>query len=146
MRLPHPNADSSNDPQQSRFAGHSEHYRWHKSPYTGLHLVRPPLIYTNPRITGLVVLGGHTKVPPTNNFKNAFEGTTSSGFFLANALVNITYSYMGWENAFNVLAEVKDPIRTVRRAAPLTLALITILYILCNVAYFATSTFKYLEN
>ena len=59
-------------------------------------------------ITGLVVLGGHTSVEnPTANFRNAFEGTTNSGYGVTNALVKIIFSYAGYYNAFNVVNEVK---------------------------------------
>ncbi|KAK6608723.1 high-affinity methionine permease [Botrytis cinerea] len=89
-------------------------------------------------IAGLVVLGGHTKVAdPTANFKNAFAGTTNSGYGLANALVKINFAYSGYANAFNVIAEVKDPIRTIKRTGPASLLIVAILYILCNIAYFA---------
>lgn len=91
-------------------------------------------------ITGLVVLGGGTSIQnPTANFQNAFEGTSSDGYALSNALVNITFAYTGYENAFNVLAEVKNPIKTVKRAAPIALGVVATLYIMCNVAYFAAS-------
>lgn len=54
------------------------------------------------------MLGGHTEVAdPTANFKNAFSGTTSNGYGLANALVKINFAYTGYTNAFNVVAEVK---------------------------------------
>lgn len=76
---------------------------------------------------------------PTANFENPFAGTTSNGFNFANALVNITFSYQGYENAFNVMGEVKNPIRTIKRSAPLSLLIVAVLYILCNVAYFAAS-------
>ena len=59
-------------------------------------------------ITGLVVLGGHTRVEnPHANFHNAFEGTTSNGYGLANALVKINFAYAGYTNAFNVVNELK---------------------------------------
>jgi len=59
-------------------------------------------------ITGLVVLGGHTRVKqPHANFHNAFEGTTGNGYGLANALVKINFAYAGYTNAFNVVNEVK---------------------------------------
>lgn len=89
-------------------------------------------------ITGLVVLGGHTKVKdPTANFHDAFEGTTDSGYGLVNAMVKIIFSYAGYENAFNVVNEVKNPIKSLKRNASISLSLVTILYILANVAYFA---------
>lgn len=59
-------------------------------------------------ITGLVVLGGHTHIKnPTDNFKNAFAGTSSAPYGLTNALVYIIFSYGGYNNAFNVVNEVK---------------------------------------
>lgn len=79
---------------------------------------------------------------PHANFRDPFSGTTTNGFNLANALVNITFSYQGYENAFNVMGEVKNPIRTIKRSAPLSLCLVAVLYILCNVAYFAASGYN----
>jgi len=59
-------------------------------------------------ITGLVVLGGHTRVKhPHANFQNLFEGTSANGYGLANALVKINFAYAGYTNAFNVVNEVK---------------------------------------
>jgi amino acid transporter len=59
-------------------------------------------------ITGLVVLGGHTRVKnPTEGFKNSFSGTAKAPYGLANALVYIYFSYGGYNNAFNVVNEVK---------------------------------------
>ena len=58
-------------------------------------------------ITGLVVLGGHTRVAePTANFKNSFDGKATP-YGLTNALVKIIFSYAGYENAFNFVNEVK---------------------------------------
>ncbi|WRT70492.1 uncharacterized protein IL334_007490 [Kwoniella shivajii] len=90
-------------------------------------------------ITGFVVLSGKTKIPePTANFHNAFEGTSSTGGYeLANALVNITFSYGGFNNAFNLVNEVKNPIRTIKRTAPLALLIVATLYTLVNIAYIA---------
>ncbi|KAI9647500.1 hypothetical protein NHQ30_003885 [Ciborinia camelliae] len=108
-------------------------------------------------IAGLVVLGGHTKVAdPTANFKNAFSGTTNSGYGLSNSLVKINFAYAGYTNAFNVVAEVKvsflilqcfednadllkNPIKTIKRTGPASLFIVAILYIFCNIAYFAAS-------
>ena len=76
-------------------------------------------------ITGLVVLGGNTRVQnPKANFQNAFEGETTV-YGATNALIKIIFSCMelkavlrafadlatdaGYENAFNVVNEVKVP-------------------------------------
>ncbi|KAG8165747.1 hypothetical protein KVR01_004299 [Diaporthe batatas] len=78
-------------------------------------------------ITGFVVLGGHTSVAnPGANFKNPFDGTTDNGNDLSGAM-----------NAFNVVAEIKRPIPTLKKYATISVLLVAVLYILCNVAYFA---------
>ncbi|KAF2839603.1 amino acid transporter-like protein [Patellaria atrata CBS 101060] len=89
-------------------------------------------------ITGFVVLGGGTRVEdPGANFRNSFEGVTSNGNAIVNALVKINFAYQGYANDFNVVAEVKRPFKTLRIAAPVSVLLVSILYILTNVAYFA---------
>lgn len=60
-------------------------------------------------VTGFVVLGGNTKIEnPTVNFQNSFNGTeAASAYGLTNALYRIIFSYGGYNNAFNVVNEVK---------------------------------------
>ncbi|KAH8890353.1 amino acid transporter [Thozetella sp. PMI_491] len=88
-------------------------------------------------ITGLVVLGGNTRVPdPHANFTNAFEGKATP-YGITNALYKIIFSYAGFENAFNVVNEVKNPIKQIKRNGTIALLIVTVLYILANVAYFA---------
>jgi amino acid transporter len=55
-------------------------------------------------------------------------------------MVKIIFSYAGYENAFNVVNEVKNPVKTLRWSAPLSLLGVTILYLLANIAYFAAAT------
>ncbi|OXG18472.1 high-affinity methionine permease [Cryptococcus neoformans Tu259-1] len=93
-------------------------------------------------IPGLVALGGHFKVvpDPTANFRNAFEGTTNNGYSLSNALVNIIFSYGGYTNSFNVVNEIKNPIRTIKYTANTAVIFVAVLYLLTNIAYFAVLT------
>ncbi|KAI9833449.1 MAG: hypothetical protein M1819_003607 [Sarea resinae] len=89
-------------------------------------------------ITGLVVLGGNTSVAdPKANFRNAFEGTTNSGYGITNAIVKVNFAYFGYQNAFNVVNEVKNPVKTLKKTAPASLLVVAILYMFCNIAYFA---------
>ncbi|KAI1645266.1 amino acid transporter [Daldinia loculata] len=90
-------------------------------------------------ITGLVVLGGNVPhIPdPGANFRNAFEGTTTNGNDLAVALVNIVFSYTGFANAFNVVNEIKNPIPTLKKNGAISILVVGLLYMLCNIAYFA---------
>ncbi|PPR03676.1 hypothetical protein CVT24_007797 [Panaeolus cyanescens] len=89
-------------------------------------------------ITGLVVLGGHTRVEdPHANFRDSFAGTTSNGNGLATALVKVNYAYSGFENAFSVVNEIRNPVKTLKRYAPMSLTIVFILYFFANIAYFA---------
>ncbi|KAI9151662.1 High-affinity methionine permease [Paramyrothecium foliicola] len=90
-------------------------------------------------ITGLVVLGGNVDkiADPGVNFRNSFEGTTDNGNDLAVALVNIVFSYTGYANAFNVVNEIKNPIQTIRKSGFISVLVVALLYIFCNIAYFA---------
>ncbi|KAG5356310.1 High-affinity methionine permease [Yarrowia sp. B02] len=89
-------------------------------------------------ITGLVVLGGHTRIKnPKDHFKEPFKGTTGNANVWANALVKIIFSFAGWNNANNVLNEIPDAVRTVKIYGSIALALVSVLYMLCAVAYFA---------
>ncbi|KAF9240524.1 hypothetical protein LCP9604111_8699 [Penicillium roqueforti] len=93
-------------------------------------------------ITGLVVLGGHTSVKdPKANFRSAFEGSNAATAYGAtNALTKVWFSFAGYENAFNVVNEVKNPTKTLKWSAPLSLGVTAILYVLANIAYFSAAS------
>jgi phosphatidylinositol 4-kinase len=99
-------------------------------------------------ITGFAALAGRLKVDPPGNFSSFKGGDPSqaldvedkrdgapaaAGFALA--LLQVLYAYSGWENANYVLTEVRDAPRTLRKAAPLAIAVVTVLYVLANIAY-----------
>ncbi|KZL86882.1 amino acid permease, partial [Colletotrichum incanum] len=91
-------------------------------------------------LCGFIALGGHVKLPEDQkpkNFTNAFEGTTGSPYGVVTALYNVIWSYIGYSNANYALSETKNPVRTLKIAAPVGIITISILYMLVNVAYFA---------
>lgn len=89
-------------------------------------------------ITGLVILGGNTSIQdPQANFRDSFAGTTTNGNDLSNAIVNIVFSYSGYENAFKVVNEIKRPVPTLKKNGTISVLVVSILYILCNIAYFS---------
>ncbi|OBT96141.2 hypothetical protein VE01_06943 [Pseudogymnoascus verrucosus] len=90
-------------------------------------------------ITGFVVLGGRVKsIPdPGANFRDSFAGATGDASGVVRALVRVNYAYEGWSNSFNMVNEIKKPIKTIRWAGALSLAIVAVLYMLCNIAYFA---------
>lgn len=82
-----------------------------------------------------------SRIPdPHANFRNSFEGTTQNGNDLSVALVNVIFAYSGYANAFSVVNEIKNPIPTLKRNGAVSVAVVAILYILCNIAYFAAGT------
>ncbi|KAJ6127813.1 Amino acid/polyamine transporter I [Penicillium samsonianum] len=117
------------------------HTRWSLRLANAIGLVKlVTLIFI--AITGLVVLGGHTSVKdPKANFRNAFEGTSgATAYGATNALTKVWFSFAGYENAFNVVNEVRNPTKTLKWSAPLSLGVTAVLYILANIAYFSAAT------
>ncbi|KAK6992932.1 amino acid transporter-like protein [Favolaschia claudopus] len=90
-------------------------------------------------ITGFVVLSGKTRVvDPHINFHNSFAGSTKSGNDIANALVKVNYAFQGYTNGINVINEIGGNAgKTIRSASNLSLGIVSVLYVLANVAYFA---------
>ncbi|KAF4936127.1 High-affinity methionine permease [Colletotrichum fructicola] len=99
-------------------------------------------------ITGFVVLGGHTEVQdPTANFKDAWSGSSSAtAYGMTTALYRIIFSYGGYNNAFNVANEVKNPVRSLKIYATAALTTVYVLYMFANVAFFAAVPREDLEN
>ncbi|EJD47576.1 high-affinity methionine permease [Auricularia subglabra TFB-10046 SS5] len=92
--------------------------------------------------SGFVALGGHIKhlpegTPVPHNLRNAFAGTRTSANAFVSALYNVIWSYIGYSNLNYALSEVRHPVRTLKRALPITIGTIAILYILVNIAFFA---------
>ena len=93
--------------------------------------------------SGFAALAGYRLVPDPQNFDNFWgiekgDGYGGGGAYAyATALLQVVYSYKGWENANYVMGELKNPRRTLKIAAPLAVIGITVLYVLVNVAYFA---------
>ncbi|KAF2018229.1 high affinity methionine permease [Aaosphaeria arxii CBS 175.79] len=88
-------------------------------------------------VSGWAALGGALKIDKPNNFTNAFEGTTGSSYGVVMAVNNVIWSYIGYSNANYALSETKNPVRTLKLAAPIGLAGVAILYMFVNIAYFA---------
>ncbi|ODV89810.1 hypothetical protein CANCADRAFT_27600 [Tortispora caseinolytica NRRL Y-17796] len=92
----------------------------------------------------LIIAGGIAALrmkdlPGLQNFEHFFanDGFGGSLYDYSVALLNIIYSYKGWENANYVLSEVHNPSRTLSIAGPLAVGATTILYVAVNLAYFA---------
>ena len=96
--------------------------------------------------TGFAALAGRTKAPQPHNFHTGFSGSRSDVYAVSNCIYNAIWSYVGYSNVFYALGEVKHPIRTLKIAGPLALTLLTILYVLSQIAYFAAVPLEDIRN
>lgn len=101
--------------------------------------------------TGFAALNGHIAEPAVkpDNFSTFWGSGTAindsenkaAGSY-AIALLQVLYAYSGWENANYVLTEVRDAPRTLKIAAPFAISIVTLLYVLANIAFFAAMSKK----
>lgn len=54
-------------------------------------------------------------------------------------MVNISFAFSGWQNAFSMVNEIKNPVPTLKKNATTSLLIVFVLYFLCNIAYFAAA-------
>ncbi|KIM37286.1 hypothetical protein M413DRAFT_77300 [Hebeloma cylindrosporum] len=95
--------------------------------------------------TGFIALSGNLQegVPRPGNFDSwelIWAGSTTGGSALCTCLYNIIYCFIGFSNVNYALSEVHNPARTLRIAGPLSIIVVTIFYLLCNVAYYAAAS------
>lgn len=91
-------------------------------------------------ISGFVVLGGGTRVSdPHSIFKNAWEGTTTDGNAISNAIIKVSFSYGGTQYVFAMVGEShpKQTKTLFRYFIPFVIFFVFVLYILIITAFYA---------
>ncbi|XP_071444502.1 large neutral amino acids transporter small subunit 1 [Hetaerina americana] len=73
----------------------------------------------------------------TANFDGLFDGTTSDPGKIAVSFYSGIFSYAGWNYLNFMTEELRDPYKNLPRAIYISLPLVTIIYVLANVAYLA---------
>jgi len=90
-------------------------------------------------VLGVLVALGLINVPSNDNFQNIwqdYDSYSGNSYNISVALLQVIYSFKGWENANYVLSEIKDPHRTLKISAPLSVFLTTFLYFLVILSYY----------
>lgn len=57
-----------------------------------------------------------------------------ASYGVVTALYNVIWSYIGYSNANYALSETRNPVRTIKVAAPTALIAVAVLYMLVNVS------------
>jgi amino acid transporter len=103
---------------------------------TGILKVILLLIVSLMGISVLVLPSSLTGIPnnlhPSDFFAIKTQVTISS---FTSALLKAIFSFNGWHSTHTVMGEIKDPVRTMKIAAPLAILVINICYVLINLSY-----------
>ncbi|XP_047220064.1 b(0,+)-type amino acid transporter 1 [Girardinichthys multiradiatus] len=76
----------------------------------------------------------------TENLSNAFEGSTTSFGAIGLAFYNGLWAYDGWNQLNFITEELKNPYRNLPLAIIIGIPLVTVCYVLVNIAYFTVMT------
>ncbi|XP_078400538.1 b(0,+)-type amino acid transporter 1 [Cetorhinus maximus] len=87
-------------------------------------------------VAGIVLIAqGNTK-----NFEDSFDGAQISFSSISLAFYNGLWSYDGWNQLNFITEELRDPYRDLPLSIIIGIPLVTVCYILVNIAYFTTMT------
>ncbi|KAF5340173.1 hypothetical protein D9758_014988 [Tetrapyrgos nigripes] len=75
--------------------------------------------------------------PDNLRWGKMWEGSRLEANAFVTGLYNVIWSFVGYSTANYALSEIRDPVRTIKRAAPVAMISVTVIYLFVNLAYYA---------